>query len=81
MAREKLNRNGSGSRNLTRRSFLRTTAANASAKSGAGAAKPPANIPGMPGFQDPSEKNAKEFVASIVKHEYLNGFKLPDMPA
>jgi hypothetical protein len=29
---------------------------------------------------DPSERNAKEFVASIVKHEYLNGFKLPDMP-
>jgi hypothetical protein len=29
---------------------------------------------------DPSEKNAKEFVASLVKHEYLNGFKLPGMP-
>ena len=27
MAKEKLNKNGSGSRNLTRRSFLRTTAA------------------------------------------------------
>jgi predicted dehydrogenase len=30
---------------------------------------------------DPSAKNVKEFVASLVKHEYLNGFKLPDMPA
>jgi hypothetical protein len=57
-------------------------AANAAAKSGAGAAKqPPANMPGMPGYNDPSERNAKEFVSSIVKHEYLNGFKLPDMPS
>ncbi len=30
---------------------------------------------------DPSSKNAKEFVTSLVKHEYLNGFSLPDMPA
>jgi predicted dehydrogenase len=30
---------------------------------------------------DPSSKNVKEFVASLVNHEYLNGFKLPDMPA
>lgn len=30
---------------------------------------------------DPSSKNVKEFVNSLVKHEYLNGFKLPDMPA
>ncbi|HJZ38798.1 MAG TPA: Gfo/Idh/MocA family oxidoreductase [Bacteroidales bacterium] len=37
-------------------------------------------FPGM-GGADPSEKNAKEFVGSLVKHEYLNGFKLPDMPA
>jgi predicted dehydrogenase len=58
-------------------------AANSAAKAGAGAkpAAPPAAMPGMPGFNDPSERNAKEFVASIVKHEYLNGFKLPDMPA
>jgi hypothetical protein len=25
--------------------------------------------------------NAKQYVATLVKHEYLNGFKLPDMPA
>jgi hypothetical protein len=51
----------------------------ASAKPGAKPAGPPAGIPGM-GGPDPSERNAKEFVASMVKHEYLNGFKLPDMP-
>jgi len=58
-------------------------AANSAAKAGAGAkpsAAPPAAMPGMPGFNDPSERNAKEFMASMVKHEYLNGFKLPDMP-
>jgi hypothetical protein len=38
-------------------------------------------MPVMPGYEDPSAKNVKEFVASLVKHEYLNGFKLPDMPA
>jgi hypothetical protein len=32
------------------------------------------------GGADPSEKIAKEFIASLVKHEYLNGFKLPEMP-
>jgi predicted dehydrogenase len=38
--------------------------------------------PGGPGQRtDPSSKNAKEFVASLVKHEYLNGFTLPEMPA
>lgn len=37
-------------------------------------------FPGM-GGSDPSEKNAQEFIASLVKHEYQNGFKLPDMPA
>jgi predicted dehydrogenase len=52
----------------------------ASAKPGAKPAGPPAGIPGM-GGPDPSERNAKEFVASMVKHEYLNGFKLPEMPA
>jgi hypothetical protein len=59
-------------------------AANASAKSaGSGAQKsgPPPNFPGMPGYNDPSEKNAKEFLAQMVKHEYLNGFRLPEMPA
>jgi predicted dehydrogenase len=51
----------------------------ASAKPGSKPAVPPMAMPGM--GNDPSERNAKEFVASIVKHEYLNGFKLPDMPA
>jgi predicted dehydrogenase len=37
-------------------------------------------FPGM-GGNDPSQKNAQEFVASLVKHNYLNGFKLPEMPA
>ncbi|HKK43501.1 MAG TPA: Gfo/Idh/MocA family oxidoreductase [Bacteroidales bacterium] len=58
-------------------------AANASAKSAGGAGKGaqrPA-MPGMPGFEDPSAKNVKEFMSSLIKHEYLNGFKLPDMPA
>lgn len=54
-------------------------AANAAAKAGAGSKNAP------PAFSrpttDPSERNAKEFVANLVKHEYLNGFKLPDMPA
>jgi predicted dehydrogenase len=63
-------------------------AANAAAKSAGGAAPakgaaPAAmpNMPGMPGYNDPSSKNVKEFMTSLVKHEYLNGFKLPDMPA
>jgi predicted dehydrogenase len=57
-------------------------AANAAAKTAGGASKnaPPAPGPGMP-RTDPSTRNAKEFLASMVKHEYLNGFKLPDMPA
>jgi predicted dehydrogenase len=60
-------------------------AANAAAKAATGAkpgAKPAGPPQGMPGMgADPSERNASEFVASLVKHEYLNGFKLPDMPA
>lgn len=57
-------------------------AANSAAKSAGGAKNAPAaNFPGMPGFKDPSEKNAREFMASLVKHEYLNGFRLPDMPS
>jgi len=31
--------------------------------------------------EDPSSRNVREFMTSLVKHEYLNGFKLPDMPA
>jgi len=31
--------------------------------------------------EDPSSRNAKEFLTTLVRHEYLNGFKLPDMPA
>jgi hypothetical protein len=36
-------------------------------------------MPGMGG--DPSSVNAKEFVSGLVKHTYLNGYKLPEMPA
>jgi hypothetical protein len=60
-------------------------AASAAAKTAGGAAtgrgQAPAASPG--GFgprEDPSSKNVREFEASMVKHEYLNGFKLPDMP-
>jgi hypothetical protein len=59
--------------------------ASAAAKTAGGAAPArgaaPSGMPGMPGQNDPSTKNAKQFVALLVKHEYLNGFKLPDMPA
>jgi predicted dehydrogenase len=57
-------------------------AANAAAKSAGGAQKgaPPAPMPGMPGYEDPSALNAMEFVSGLVRHKYLNGFKLPDMP-
>ena len=57
-------------------------AAAAAAARSAGGARPQGGggFPGM-GGADPSEKNAKEFVASLVKHDYLNGFKLPEMPA
>ena len=60
-------------------------AANASAKaaSGSDAGKAPAappRFPGMPGYEDPSARNVSEFISSLVKHEYLSGFKLPDMP-
>ncbi len=56
-------------------------AAAAEAAKSAGGAKnaPPARFPGM-GGDDPSSRNVKEFVGNLVKHEYLNGFKLPDMP-
>lgn len=61
-------------------------AANAAARSAGGAGNQqgrggaPAGGPGgRPA--DPSSRNVKEFVASMVKHEYLNGYKLPDMPA
>ncbi len=30
---------------------------------------------------DPTRVNAKQFVSKLVKHDYLNGFGLPDMPA
>lgn len=57
-------------------------AAAAAAKSAGGATKnaPAPAMPGMPGYDDPSAKNVKEFVSGLIKHEYLNGFKLPDMP-
>lgn len=62
-------------------------AASAAAKTAGGAAPsrgaaPAGGFPGGMGRpKDPSSRNAKEFVSSLVKHEYLNGFKLPDMPA
>ncbi len=58
-------------------------AANAMAKNPGGSGKGNAmpSFPGMPGYKDPSARNVKEFMNSLVKHEYLNGFKLPDMPA
>ena len=58
-------------------------AATAAAQNAGGAGKnaPAISFPGMPGYKDPSEKNAVEFMTSLVKHEYLNGFKLPDMPS
>jgi hypothetical protein len=59
-------------------------AANAAARSAGGSQQrsaAPAAFPGMPGYVDPSAVNASEFVAGLVKHQYLNGFKLPDMPA
>ncbi len=58
-------------------------AASAAAKSAGGASgrgQAPVGFPGGPGQDDPSSKNVREFVASLVRHEYLNGFKLPDMP-
>jgi predicted dehydrogenase len=59
-------------------------AAAASAKAAGGAAKAPAGGPGGPGGpgqrNDPSAKNAKEFYKSLVKHDYQNGFRLPEMP-
>jgi predicted dehydrogenase len=58
-------------------------AANAAAKSAGGASKnaPAAAFPGMPGAEDPSSRNVKEFVSGLIRHDYLNGFKLPEMPA
>lgn len=54
-------------------------AAAAAARNAGGARQQGGGFPGM-GGADPSEKGAKEFIASLVKHEYLNGYKLPDMP-
>lgn len=60
-------------------------AANAAARNAGGAAgserrAAPAAAPGARP-EDPSIRNAKEFVTSMIRHEYLNGFRLPDMPA
>jgi predicted dehydrogenase len=54
-------------------------AATAAAKGGAAAA-PAGPPPGGPRV-DPSAKNAREFYKNLVKNDYQNGFKLPDMPA
>ncbi len=45
-----------------------------------GGAAPAGRPGGMGGFEDPSSKNVKEFVSGLIRHEYLNGYKLPDMP-
>jgi len=45
-----------------------------------GGAAPAGSPGGMGGVEDPSSKNVKEFVSGLIKHEYLNGYKLPDMP-
>ncbi len=60
-------------------SQARTAGGAAPARGGA-----PAGGPGGPAGQrpaDPSVVSAKEFVTSLIRHEYLNGYKLPDMPA
>lgn len=59
--------------------MMAQAAAAAKAAGSGGKAAAPSGFGGF-GGPDPSSKNAKEFVASLIKHEYLNGFKLPDMP-
>ena len=62
----------------------RTAGGAAPARGGAPAGGAPAGGPGGPGGQRPADTsvvNAKEFVTNLIRHEYLNGFKLPDMPA
>ena len=54
---------------------LAVTTAAAQRAGGAAAAAPAARPAGQSGV------NARQYVASLVKREYLNGFKLPDMPA
>lgn len=60
-------------------------AANAAARNAGGAAgserrAAPASAPGARP-EDPSMRNAREFASAMIRHEYLNGYKLPDMPA
>ncbi|MBN2611968.1 MAG: hypothetical protein JXB00_10465, partial [Bacteroidales bacterium] len=59
---------------------MMAAAAAAAREAGGAGSQRGGGFPGM-GAGDPSQKNAKEFVASLVKHEYLNGFSLPGMPA
>jgi hypothetical protein len=62
--------------------MMAQAAAAAKAAGGAsGRGQAPAGFGGAGTREDPSSKNVKEFLASLIKHEYLNGFKLPDMPA
>ncbi|MBN2665273.1 MAG: hypothetical protein JXR67_02090 [Bacteroidales bacterium] len=56
-------------------SQARTAGGAAPARGGA-----PAGGPGGQRPADPSVVSAKEFVTSLIRHEYLNGYKLPDMP-
>jgi len=62
--------------------------ANSQARTAEGAAPDrggaPAGGPGGPGGQrpaDPGVVSAKVSVTSLIRHEYLNGYKLPDTPA
>lgn len=55
------------------------TAGGAAPARGAAPAGGPGGFGGPQG--DPSSKNVKEFVGTLIKHEYLNGFKLPGMPS
>jgi predicted dehydrogenase len=62
--------------------MMAQAAAAAKAAGGAsGRGQAPAGPGGFGQQADPSSRNVKEFLASLVRHEYLNGFKLPDMPA
>jgi len=60
--------------------MMAAAAAKTAGGAGQGKGAAPA-MPGMSGAEDPSSKNVKEFIAGLIKHEYLNGFNLPDMPA
>jgi hypothetical protein len=64
------------------RQAMMEAARQAAAASGESSAGGPGGFGGFGGGgNDPSSVNAKEYMASLVSHPYLNGFSLPDMPA